>query len=452
MSRMWHKKNEILRLLERRPMTISEISRELDLAVSTTSQHVGELRGIGAVMETSMGHSRKWRYYRLNPEFQVDDAIKLGNDGARMGRTGMFLGAAAVIVLIGIILFAIYRHPSNAILFSLTDPPTVPRGTQALIINYSSLEAHVVGPGNTTGWVSGYGNGTLDLLGLVNSSRIIGLTNVADGRTVDMVRFNINSAKIVINGTAYNVSVPNGQVTADIGTYPEQRNPEEVLIDLFPSVVTEYNGNTTSFSLLVDVKAIAQPQTNPIRFGMIMGLKHKQAIIFRNLSNDVYLSNATILQQDNSTYMAVSLSNQGNQSIVIKHIIVVDMKDIAIGGNATTRPPPPVEPFVLVMNRVMPQGQTDGQGVRPVTYPIDRFRMLNYVVNSNGTLEMQQMPMQEFVSGYILNPGENTTLTFRGNITFGNGAVRIMFTKGANYKIVVVGSGNTFVVTNAVFR
>ena len=355
--------------------------------------------------------------------------------------------------MVAVVYFTTTTRANSAMLFSLTDPPTVPNGTQALIINYSSLEAHVVGPNNSSRWVSGYGNGTVNLLGLVNSSLIIGQAKAVDNGVVDEVRFNINSAKITINGTTYNVSVPDSQVTAGILRYPGQRTPGEVLIDLFPSVVAAYNGNSTSFSLLVDVKAIAQPQKTPIRVGIIARLNRNETGRFNDVNTNVYLSNAAISQIGNVSRVSVDVVNRGTDSIVIKHVVVMGRKNVTINGNVTVLlpPPPPVGPFGWNPWGFVPRGMANNSSGRPQPpnfFGIDRFQMLNYIVNSNGTLETQQRTMQEFNSGYILEPGQNTTFTFDGGLTFADGAIGISFLPGATYGIVVVGDGNVFAAVN----
>lgn len=58
-------------MLSERSKTITDISRELDLAPSTVSQHITELRSMGAIEQVENYHVRKWKYYRVSPGFGI---------------------------------------------------------------------------------------------------------------------------------------------------------------------------------------------------------------------------------------------------------------------------------------------------------------------------------------------------------------------------------------------
>lgn len=57
-------KTVILGLLEKRPKTLTELSRELGLAPSTISQHLKELVWMGAAKRIENEHVKKWKYYQ----------------------------------------------------------------------------------------------------------------------------------------------------------------------------------------------------------------------------------------------------------------------------------------------------------------------------------------------------------------------------------------------------
>jgi len=69
MGRTLQTKKAILRILSARPKTLTDISHELALAPSTISQHLVELRWIGAIEQVENAHIRKWKYYKLAPNF-----------------------------------------------------------------------------------------------------------------------------------------------------------------------------------------------------------------------------------------------------------------------------------------------------------------------------------------------------------------------------------------------
>ena len=65
MGKIWETKKEILKLLSDRAKTLTDISRELELAPSTVSQHLQELRTVGAIEMVDNPYVKKWKYYRI---------------------------------------------------------------------------------------------------------------------------------------------------------------------------------------------------------------------------------------------------------------------------------------------------------------------------------------------------------------------------------------------------
>lgn len=392
-------------------MTVSEISDKLNLAISTASQHIADLKEAGAIIEIELGHAKKWRYYRLNPDFQLNKEIEKNNANDK----AIIFGTAAVIgiVAISLYLFSVYGgQSSNALLFSLTDPPIVPNGTQSLFINYSSLEIHITAQNGSSMWIPGKGNGTIDLLTLVNASQIIGLAGIPKNMSVDAVRFNVDSARIMINGTEYNVSIPNSQVSTQIS--PPASNSEEVLIDLFPTVGVVYNHNTVNFSLLLTMKAITQPKTFDYpEPGIRMMLNQNEISGFTGTAAGISLRNVTIKQGNNSV-VSLEILNNLNTGIIIRNVLVVGKLNLNNQWEA-------------------PQGFSGP----------NNLRMLNFIINGNGTLTIQHLFMQELNSGYILEPKKSIVLNFTGNITFANG-MSVTFVPNSTYKVVVIGDRDTY--------
>ena len=392
-------------------MTVSEISDKLNLAISTASQHIADLKEAGAIIEIELGHAKKWRYYRLNPDFQLNKEIEKNNANDK----AIIFGTAAVIgiVAISLYLFSVYGgQSSNALLFSLTDPPIVPNGTQSLFINYSSLEIHITAQNGSSMWIPGKGNGTIDLLTLVNASQIIGLARIPKNMSVDAVRFNVDSARIMINGTEYNVSIPNSQVSTQIS--PPASNSEEVLIDLFPTVGVVYNHNTVNFSLLLTMKAITQPKTFDYpEPGIRMMLNQNEISGFTGTAAGISLRNVTIKQGNNSV-VSLEILNNLNTGIIIRNVLVVGKLNLNNQWEA-------------------PQGFSGP----------NNLRMLNFIINGNGTLTIQHLFMQELNSGYILEPKKSIVLNFTGNITFANG-MSVTFVLNSTYKVVVIGDRDTY--------
>jgi predicted ArsR family transcriptional regulator len=70
MSKPQETKKAILKLLSYKPKTLTDISQELELAPSTVSQHLGELKIIGVIQQVSNPHVKKWKYYTRAPQIQ----------------------------------------------------------------------------------------------------------------------------------------------------------------------------------------------------------------------------------------------------------------------------------------------------------------------------------------------------------------------------------------------
>lgn len=78
----------------------------------------------------------------------------------------------------------------------------------------------------------------------------------------------------------------------------------------------------------------------------------------------------------------------------------------------------------------------------------DRSRLLDFVVEGNGTVVIQHIEEQEFNSGYILAPNASRAFAFGGNLTFVNGTILATFLPGTDYKIAVIGNDNVFAIAN----
>ena len=339
MSKTWSTKKKIISLLSNKQYNMTEISQLLGVAPSTVSQHLSELKSMGAITEIENSHIRKWKYYRSNPEFDFNRFIS-GESMVVMQRV-----AFAIIALVAVGALAYYltsssrmaflsAAPSSGMIFSLTDPPQVPQGTNALFIGYSSLEARINSSSGTE-WINSDGKGTLNLMGLVNVSQVIGSANVPTNTMISAVRFRITNATIVVNGTSYNVTLPNSVVTANITSGNRINGLSKTLIDMSPTVAEIYTNNATIFVLVPSVKAVVIPQeseSSNATLGAQVKLNETEDNALSHDQAGINVTSESLSMANNRTSFSVTVKNLGNSSETIKHVTLLGNLSVLIAA------------------------------------------------------------------------------------------------------------------------
>ncbi|MHB1830025.1 MAG: DUF4382 domain-containing protein [Candidatus Micrarchaeaceae archaeon] len=254
-----------------------------------------------------------------------------------------YLPALALIVVVAVVLILVSSNfksgsasstPYNMV-FSLTDPPQVPVGTTALVISYSSVQAHVVGSAGSGSWVNGSGSGTLDLMGLVNSSQVIGNVGLSANSSVNMIRFFINSADMTVNGTTYNVTVPSGQITATLNGNTRINSSSEALIDLSPTVAAIYTQNSTVFVMVPSVRAIIIPGRNTsASLGSKNSLNSTDKVELEASRPNITVTASSLSTLNNVTSFSVTVKNNANTSVIINHILLFGNVSISVNPHS----------------------------------------------------------------------------------------------------------------------
>lgn len=336
MSKTGETKKKILKIISKKAKTPGEISKELDLAASTVTEHLGELERMGAVAPVDNPFIKKWKYYRANPNFNIQGVSELRRPISMPQIAGALVLVLGLIALLAIGMPALSASgASNQVVFSLTDPPSVPNGTQSLNITYSSLQAHYVSAGNVSGWVSGTGSGTLNLMSLINTSQVIGTGKVPANATIDMVRFAITSAQIAINNTVYNVTVPSGQLTSKVSGGGKVAANSSVLIDLSPVITTIFTQNSTIFVLVPSVKAVMiGNSTAAFHMGERHGLTGREHQELNRTMPEISISSADLSVANNSTTkLTLTVKNNANKSITLRQVLLMGMPSVTVGEN-----------------------------------------------------------------------------------------------------------------------
>lgn len=349
MTKTWQTKKKILKLVSKDAKTPGEISQELGLAPSTVSEHMEELERMGAVKPVDNPFIKKWKYYRANPDFDVQSIANL----RRVSNIPQI--AAALAILLGFVAFLAFGMSGlgtvgvgHSVVFSLTDPPSVPSGTQALNITYSSLRAHYIGANNTSAWVSGSGSGSLDLMSLINASQVIGTGSVPANSVINTMSFAITSAYIVINGTRYNITVPSGNLMVPVTGGGKITSNSSVLIDLSPVVTTIYTNNSAVFVLVPSVKAVFVGSANEsAQVGARHQLTEQEHLRLNATTPAIAISSASFKVISNSTVeLTVTVKNNANESVDLRHVILSGLPAVfvstgtndSVGAEINARP------------------------------------------------------------------------------------------------------------------
>ena len=250
MSKTWHMKKRVLKILSKRPRTPGEISKLLGLSPSTVSVHIAELERIGAIERVENGYAKRWKYYRIKPGFNIEKAIRV----KEVNMIPLMLMGIAIAAFIGVGAFiGLIPHGGQAttiLTIQLTDPPNVPNGTQALLVSYSSLQIRMRG---SSGWITDNTTGIVNLMSLANVSEVVGKLKVPMNASVGTIRFNITSARILVNGMTYNVDVPNHQLSANVIGVGAAGNMS-VLMDMRTKIASTANA---TYMLVTSLKAVA---------------------------------------------------------------------------------------------------------------------------------------------------------------------------------------------------
>ena len=145
----------------------------------------------------------------------------------------------------------------------MIDPPNVPGNVVDVYINYASIQVHVANAGNQSGWYNVTSSGTVDLMKIINSSKLLGSASLPNG-TYNIVRFNITSAMVTFNSTSgvltnQTARVPSGMVQSVIGggANVQANTTSALLIDMTPRV--NYGGG--NYTLIPSASA---GPTNPV--------------------------------------------------------------------------------------------------------------------------------------------------------------------------------------------
>ncbi|MEM0149982.1 MAG: winged helix-turn-helix domain-containing protein, partial [Candidatus Micrarchaeaceae archaeon] len=348
-------KKEILRLIARGDNTLSAISSELGLAPSTVSKHLHDLEADHAIKQME-SHFKKWKHYGLTEESMKEsgNAAQQNGSAARQKNQPIaskaLLASATVLALLAMLYFAgsYLSRPNSGISYvpvSITDPPLVPEGTQALYINYSSLSIYA-SYDNAAYVINLNSSGSLDLMSLINKSQVIGLADIRPGSVVSRITFNVTSARIIINNVTYGVYLPQRVFTALVDNKIAINSSSNILIDFAPTVAPLNIYNATAFALAPALQAaVFSNQSMRARLDSGRGMPSTFPLaesckeLFRNPPQlNIGVEEAQLKENGSNLSLSVMLNNSGAANITIISLLLEKSAGTALWGPVMPMP------------------------------------------------------------------------------------------------------------------
>ncbi len=332
MTRTFETKNRIINLLKDGEKTPMEISRLLNVVPSTVSQHLKELKMMGAVEEIGNPHFHNTKSFKLSPNY-IQTITAQNVSMPRRLDLRIALGAVVVLAALGALLYGIYNTPSGSVLspgtstlpILLTDPPQVPNGTSALTLYYSSIALHSADHANSTGFTQLNTSGSVNLMTLVNQSQVLALANVNSSARFDMVVIDVTKATITIENKTYNVTVPSGRIFIKLNENLNASSSGGALIDFTPAIIQIYGNNNSTFVLVPSAVAVALRKGeigSHLHLGETQGLSSKEEDSISHARAQMAITGESIAVSGNTESISVTVKNDGNTTVDIKHVMV----------------------------------------------------------------------------------------------------------------------------------
>jgi len=306
----------------------------------------------------------------------------------------------------------------------------LPEGVTSVYITYSDLAVHLAESNQTHGWVEVEGQGTVDLLSLVDVSQTILSVNVESGK-YNLLRFNITSAKVVYNREEYPAVVRTGNLTVPIigGIEVKDHEPSATIIDIYPTVFNIGGKLEPEFVISAVARAYPVPEgesdeIHHVGFKMSLGNKEWWRRLRERFASEIEITSASL----SSNSLAINVKNTGNVSLKLKLVIISQLTTMPKIGNTTRETPLFSEAAVFWVGE-------DGS-LEPI--------ML--VQNRTKTENKAQTVFSG--RGYNLTVGQQIKLMYNGEIVFGFGLPMggtpfkpTNVISGSRYLITVIGDG-----------
>jgi hypothetical protein len=121
-----------------------------------------------------------------------------------------------MLVVVGAVAGVLFYAPSNTQI-SIRDPPlqSYDSTIQAIYVTFTSIEVHVANAHNDSGWHIVTTSATVNLLTLLNVSKVLGKAQVPAGKYTEL-RFNVSQVVVTISGVKFTYTIPSGSLKVPI--------------------------------------------------------------------------------------------------------------------------------------------------------------------------------------------------------------------------------------------
>ena len=130
----------------------------------------------------------------------------------KRGKKKILLALALVLVVVGGVVGFFFYAPSN-VQISIRDPPQQPYDSSitAIDVTFTSIEIHSANAGNAGGWHTITIGGTVNLLTVLNVSKVLGSASLPAGKYTEL-RFNVSQVVVTISGVKVTYTFPSGSL------------------------------------------------------------------------------------------------------------------------------------------------------------------------------------------------------------------------------------------------
>ncbi len=241
---------------------------------------------------------------------------------------------AVVLVIVIVVIAAVFLYKPSiiskvtttpsvstvSIPIAMTDPAEVPANTTSLYISYSSFKVTFFTANASGGIIAVNSSGSIDLLSLVNASKVLAVVNLLPNSFVKSIQFTVVSANATINGTTYNVEVPNPIVTAAVSAnFNKINSSSSLVLDFTPALITVYTANSTEYVLVPSLLALSSTGISK-SIGSIAKIPANINRTFFAARPNITITSATLQQIGNLTKISVTVKDNSNQSVILQHL------------------------------------------------------------------------------------------------------------------------------------